>query len=208
MMNKRLVWNFEIDISDSLQIETEALDESTEMTWESRFFWHADEIIVLHGLSQAFLDLSHYQIKHKADEYYLLPDQPYNLKVRRNRLYYKPLVIKTPHIVAYGKKLDLREQKPDMLLVGTDEIDVKTMLAQIKQYHRRILVEKETLNYQFHTSPPTHLELAKINIAKTIYFSVCVESSSRILVESLTAQLLPHSTINDYVSFLQHAIIL
>lgn len=206
-MNKRLVWNFEINTAESLLIEATTMSDSTEMTWESRFFWHEHDIIILNGLSQAFLDLSHYQIKHKADEYYLLPHMPYNLKVRRNQLYYKPLIVRTPCAFAYGKKINLHEQKPDMRLAGTDNLDVKNILAQIYNQSRHVLIEKETLSYQFKTTPTTQLELSRIYLADTVYFSVCIESSSRSLVESITTQLLHNCIANDYVSFLQHALI-
>ncbi|MDP3706047.1 MAG: hypothetical protein Q8R24_09080 [Legionellaceae bacterium] len=238
-MNKRLVWNFEINSEKPLEIDDMAstiaslsltsdctlglseqvkdsetttesekttLDNATELTWESRFFWQEHEIVVLNGLNQAFLDLSHYQIKHKTDEYFLLPQLPYNLKLRRNCLYYKPLMIRTPTKFAYGKKINLHEQKEDMRLIGTDQLTVKNILSQIDNQSRRVLVEKEALSYQLQTTPTTQLELARLSFDKTIYFSVCIESSSRTLVESITPQLIPHRKASDYVSFLQQAL--
>ena len=103
IMNKRLVWNFEINSDTALQIPgTNSLVISPNR-WESRFFWTDDQIITLHGLNDSFLALSHYQIKHRQDTYYLLPDTNYNLKVRNDKLFYKPILIKNHQAVAYGK---------------------------------------------------------------------------------------------------------
>ena len=64
-------------------------------------------------------------------------------------------------------------------------------------------VEKEAFIYRFETSPKTKLELARLCIANTIYFSVCIESRSRYLVELITKQVAGEQVSSDYVSFLR-----
>lgn len=206
-MNRRFVWNFEINTDNSLQIPCQSLNEPCDMVWESRFFWHENEIITLDGLSDNFLDLSHYQIKHKADEYYLLPNLPYNLKIRRNCLYYKPLITKMPLSIAYGKKINLHEHSPTEILPCTENLNTDTLLTQIHNKSRRILVEKEVLRYQFKVTLKTQLELARLKFSNATYFSACIESPSRGLVESIAMQLFKKESTRDYVSFLQQTLV-
>ena len=57
-MNKRLIWNFEIDSTHSLQLpESNDTFSPEDPRWESRYFWPADERITLYGLSESFLEL-------------------------------------------------------------------------------------------------------------------------------------------------------
>lgn len=103
-MNKRLVWNFTINSDKPLQIPAfDTIDTCIER-WESRFFWDDTVIINLNRLDERFLELSRYKLKHRQDTYCLLPDNDYNIKRRNNQLLYKPTLMKTEHMIAYGKK--------------------------------------------------------------------------------------------------------
>ncbi len=202
-MNKRLIWNFEINSESSLTIpETCNEDEQTER-WESRFFWPEREIIVLNGLDASFLALSRYQAKHREDVYCLLPDTDYNLKIRRNQLMYKPIMMKTRHAVAYGKKINLEELQPTTSLPGAGDADASALLIQVQREGQRIHVEKEALVYRFETVPTLKLELARLYVADTTWFSVNIESRSRRLVDSLRQQMFDGQASCDYVTFLK-----
>ena len=114
-MRRRLIWNFEINGDRPLDIPAVLPVEPDTGRWESRFFWPADEIILLKGLDDSFLALSRYEAKHRQDTYCLLPDADYNIKIRRNQTLYKPMIMKTAQAVAYGKKINLEEPAPDTL---------------------------------------------------------------------------------------------
>ncbi len=202
-MNKRFIWNFEINEGKPLQIPSAINFVQTPNKWEARFFWPSDQIITLNGLDDNFLKLSNYQLKHRADTYYLLPNADYNLKIRHNQLFYKPLLMKKPLAVAYGKKIKLEENASDLELPGIDTHDITALLSHIKMNSTKISVEKEALIFQFETTPTTKIELAWLTVAKKSYFTACIESRAFSIVESIAQQLLGDKPSSDYVTFLK-----
>lgn len=202
-MNKRLVWNFEINAENPLQISSINDAEQNQARWESRFFWPDDRMITLHGLDDNFRELSRYQIKHREDTYFILPNNDYNLKLRHEKLLYKPILMKNTQAIAYGKKIKLEEQSPTTQLPGCEGKDAQTLLAQIHHEGKKIKVEKEAVIYTFGITPTTKLELAWLHVANKAYFSTSIESRSRQLVESITQQLLGDLFACDYVTFLK-----
>lgn len=203
-MNKRLVWNFEIDTSTRLHLPSSGSMVKHANHWEARFFWPDDQIIRLSGLDESFLALSQYKIKHLEDSYFLLADNDYNLKLRREELIYKPIVMKTEHAVAFGKKLHLSEQSPEMQLPACEEKNVRALIERTKKEGKKVKVEKEALIYKFNIKPSAKLELAWLKVAHKAYYSVSIESYSAQLVEVLTRQLLGDLSTSDYVSFLKN----
>ena len=202
-MNKRLVWNFEINPDIPFQQSTITNVELNEARWEARFFWPEDNIIILNGLSPDFLNLSGYDIKHKNDIYYLLPKADYNLKIRKNELYYKPILMKKSKAIAFGKKIKLSEQDKDSKLLGCEEKSVSSLLEDIKRHGKTIEINKEAISYKFLTSPATKLELSRLKVENKIYFSASIESYSRELVEITTKQLLGSVNTSDMLNFLK-----
>ena len=202
-MNKRLIWNFEINSEHPLTIPPAGHFIQSPNKWEARFFWPADQIITLRGLNDDFLKLSHYQIKHRTDTYYLLPNADYNLKIRHNQLFYKPLLMKKSLAVAYGKKMKLEEHTADLTLPGINNKDITALLSHIEKNGLKINVEKEALIYQFDTTPTTKLELAWLAVKEKSYFSVCLESGAFSIVESIANQLIGDMPTSDYVTFLK-----
>lgn len=201
-MNKRLVWNFEIGKATSLTLPN--LDTGLEEhRWESRFFWSESEIITLQGLDETFLELSRYKLKQRQDTYYLLPGADYNLKIRRQRLFYKPVLLRKAQIIAYDKKIKLEEVPPSQTLPGCAEKDVEALIARIKKEGRQINVDKEAFIYQFDLVPTTRFELARLRVEGQTYFSMSIESRSLPLVESIKEQLLGNLSPCDYVTFLR-----
>lgn len=201
-MKKRLIWNFEINPNPLLQIPSMESSKQNALHWESRFFWPGDRIITLHGLDETCLNLSNYQIKHKQDTYYLLPQGNYNIKARQEQLQYKPLLIETATALAYGKKINLQEEH-DAPLPGAEDFTAQTLIAQINLHGEKKQVEKETLTYLLATSPKIKLELARLNIVNNTYFSVSIESRAQHCVAAIAQQLLREQLPQDYVSFLR-----
>ena len=191
-LNKRLVWNFEINNDKPLILPDSPAETHTEH-WEARFFWPESESISLNGLDDSFLELSRYKIKHREDTYCLLPDMDCNFKVRRDQLQYKPIIMKLPLAIAYGKKITLEQADTDM----------QRLFARAQREGHPIVVEKEALIYQFETLPKTKLELARLCVANTTWFSVNIESASGLIVDSITRQMLGEHVACDYVTFLK-----
>ena len=90
-MIKRLVWNFELCLEKPIDFERLENGEEDVLSWEARYFWPDTAIIPIKGMSENFLDLSQYKIKHREDLYFLSPDGQSNIKKRKGSLWYKPL---------------------------------------------------------------------------------------------------------------------
>jgi hypothetical protein len=202
-MTHRLIWNFEINSQTTLNLPRSSSIRHDKPRWEARFFWTDGPIITLHGLTHHFLRLSQYKIKDRQDLYYLLPHLNYNVKRRREHLFYKPISIQYPQAIAYDKKIKLEEHDTTEPLPGCGENNAQSLLLRIQAEGKAILVEKEALISSFPTSPPTTLELARLSIDNTIYFTASIESHALSLVENISTQLLGHLPPSDYVTFLK-----
>lgn len=202
IMKKRLVWNFEINISHPLDLPRVYEKPDDDIHWESRFFWSEREMITLSGLDEHCLDLSRYTIKHRSDTYFLLPDADYNIKARKQAFIYKPLIEKTKRAVAYGKKIKL-EQHAEPIITAQGQMTPQSLIQLATTQGRSVLIEKEALIYKFDSHPNAKLELARLSLGHAIYFSVGIESRSRTLVEDLSYRLIGDVETTDYITFLK-----
>lgn len=205
-MNTRLVWNFEITKANLLNLD-DLKESPEELRWEARYFWPGDAIICLKGLDSRFLALSNYEAKHRQDCYSLLADSNFNIKQRRAQLFYKPLLQKTDLLRGYGKKINLGDYSSDLILPGST-LSAAELIRQLEHNQQQIEVAKEALIYKFPSEPVIKLELARLEISKKIYFSLCVEGRSQILVASIARQLMIREHTCDYVSFLKRTLAL
>lgn len=202
-MNKRLIWNFEINPEQDLDLPT-PLNTSPDYHWEARFFWPESAIILINGLNERFLRLEQYQIKSKHDLYFLLPEADYNIKLRREKLVYKPLLERTSSALAFGKKIKLDEDAPSTLPAKENStIDPRALLQQLHNQARKVTVEKEVLIYRFPAPLKTKLELARLLIKEQVFYSLGLESSALNVVEALSEQLIREEETSDYISFLK-----
>lgn len=192
IMNKRLVWNFEIETNHPLQIPALHTIDTCAERWESRYFWPDSAAISLNRLDDTFLELSRYKVKHRQDTYCVLPDCDYNIKRREDQLLFKPIIMKTAQAIAFGKKVNLEEP---------GSVDIS--LSRIQQHATFIEVEKEALIYRFATTPTLKLELARLRIAHATYFSLNIEAHSNALVTSIAQQIIVNQQPCDYVTFLK-----
>jgi hypothetical protein len=54
---KRFVWNFEFNIEQAFAWSDLTAVKPDELRWEARFFWPAEDIIAINGLSEEFLEV-------------------------------------------------------------------------------------------------------------------------------------------------------
>nr|HAT8715077.1 hypothetical protein [Legionella jordanis] len=201
-MNQRLFWNFEIKQESSLDWPALPSEEKDALKWEARFFWPENEIIVLHGLDEQFMDLTRYEIKRREDCYILLEDFDYNIKKRKGNLLYKPQLHMEHQIRGFAKKINLEHSAPETALPGCTVESISSLLDKL-QKGEEITVHKIALIYPFQTQPSVKLELARLHVHGKIYFTVCVEGRSFNLVRQITQHLLPGKKTVDYVNFLK-----
>ncbi len=204
-MNKRLAWNFEINSDSPLTLPSRELDLCTDSHWESRFFWQEHEIITLSGLDDLFLDLSRYKIKHHSDRYYLLPNADYNIKARRDELFYKPVIKRKRAATAFGKKVKLKDQTTDILGLNGERIEPKALILLVQNQGKSIQVDKEAIIYQFPSHTKTRLELSRLTIGGRVYYSLSAESPELAIVEHLTQHIVLNQNPLEYVTFLKNS---
>lgn len=195
-MNKRLVWNFSLDDTAPMDFSRLPQTERDDLRWETRCFWEDNQEIILYGLNDHFLDLSLYDIKRRQDSYYLIPG-PYNIKRRHNELLYKPLIQNTKNCQGFAKKINLNNCSREELPQGLEQ-EIESSAIQVD-------VEKIALIYKMATQPSLKLELARLIIKNTVYFSACIEGRSKILVQTISQSLFNNHGSEDYVHFLKKA---
>lgn len=222
-MKKRLVWNFEVHCDNSLALAVKNTYVKEALRWEFRYFWPETEMICLYGLGEPLLALSQYEVKHRQDQYYFLPDQPLNLKERRGEIVYKPLLEANKWACAYGKKIKLTEGGG--LLDSSSGLTHQSLLRQITTKSRVFSIEKEVLIYPIskamlktHISKPdreheeneweaivkSKLELTRLSVLNQIYFSLCIEARSKQMVLDLSKKILGQRQAScDYIHFIQ-----
>lgn len=206
-MNTRLVWNFEINQNNLLNLENLNADRE-EIRWEARYFWPGDTIICLNGLDNRFLTLSNYEIKLRPDRYALLTNHNFNIKQRRMQWLYKPLLAEAEGMRGYGKKIDLANCLADEILPGSNGVRAQDLLEQIDNHLTTVELVKEALIYKFPSEPTIKLELARLKLDESVYFSLCVEGRSQFLVSLIAKHLLGTQVSCDYVSFLKQSLAL
>jgi hypothetical protein len=202
-MNKRLVWNFEINVSKRSNIEQLLSQEQELIRWEARYFWPEDTIITLHGLSSSILNLAHFQIKERHDSYYLLPQRHLNIKKRDEKLLYKPLLNQKNHCYGFGKKINLMDISTEQALPSCPLMKAGDLLNLVQSHGEIIEVNKVALIYKFACSPTIKLELSRLIINKETYFSASIEGRSYYLVTQLCHLLMKQQISCDYITFLQ-----
>ena len=205
-MTQRLVWNFECSTTKKLLLNLPQEKQSNDLKWESRFFWPDDHIINLTTIDDALLELTNYQQKQKQDCYYLLPKHQYNIKRRRNQLWYKPLVQHSEYVLGFGAKINLDQEDTAQKTTVNDKLMLHKIIQKTQKKGIEVLVKKESFTYKFPVKPIIKLELARIEINGTIYFSACVEGKSRHLVEVISEGLFGKQSSSDYVTFLKQII--
>lgn len=202
-MNKRLVWNFEINNTHPLELTDMPAEEPSSYRAEIRYFWKDDTNIVLHGLNDNFLNLALYKVKERQDRYYVIPNRTYNIKERRSELLFKPLIQSIDGLQEFAKKINLSQQPSMTMLPGLSPVTTQELLELVDNNSSPIHVTKTALLYKFATQPTIKLELSRLMIANTCYFSACLEGNSPNLVTLINKHLFKDETSSDYVQFLK-----
>lgn len=202
-MNKRLVWNFEINDECSLDLVDIPVEEPSLWRAEIRYFWEDKQGITLHGLNNDFLNLARYKIKERQDRYYLIPNHACNIKERRGELLFKPLMQNTGGLQEFAKKINLSQHPSRSMLPGLSSLYTQELLELVDAQSSQIYVEKTALIYKFATQPVIKLELSRLTIADTCYFSACLEGNSKKLITLINNHLFKDEIACDYVHFLK-----
>lgn len=180
MKNKRLFWNFEYQHTQNFNLDQ--INTNTETSnWEVRYFWQENEIIELTSLPENCFELSRYIAKHRVDEYIINPNNNDNIKIRKNRLVYKPLLAKHGDLYHFGKKIPQN--------INTTQ-------------YPHIVVHKETLHYK--CSSDTRLEFTRFCLGDNIFFSFAITSVHAEIVEQIRKHVNPHGLSCSYIEFLKN----
>lgn len=186
----RLFWNFEYHSAHQLPDLFTFPENENKAAWEVRYFWPANQIISLQALPTHIFELSRYKIKHQSDKYILIPHKNYNIKIRKKKLLYKPILQSHQGVYQFGKKQQLDEAASEQLGLNI-------------QTHQHLLVLKETLLYPLTNSASSRLEFTRLNINQTIFFSFAIQSPEYEPIELLLKNIQPSGSPMPYVTFLQ-----
>lgn len=205
-MNRRLVWNFEFAPTVTPLPSTCFMEQKSEgQKWEIRFFWPDDETVILNTLDNSLLDLANYQLKHREDYYYLLPDGNHNIKRRRDELLYKPLLKKEKQAMGFGAKININTLEAHTPSTSPVDAQLEELAERVMKNGVEVYVKKEAFIYKFPTKPKVKLELARLEVHNKIYLSACIEGKSLNLVETIAEHLLGKRISCDYVTFLKNS---
>lgn len=200
---QRLVWNFEFSSGQTIPLTTLGNYVQDKLKWEKRYFWPEDQIIRLNSIDNSLLNLANYQQKHKEDYYYLLPDSDHNIKRRRNELLYKPVIKQSGSALGFGAKINLEDTQYVSSQNNIDPMNLQDLFKKVKKKGIVVFVKKEAFVFKFPTIPTVKLELARLEVNNTVYFSACVEGRSLNLVETISELLFGNQASFEYVTFLK-----
>lgn len=200
---QRLVWNFEFSSGQTIPLTTLGNYVQDKLKWEKRYFWPEDQIIRLNSIDNSLLNLANYQQKHKEDYYYLLPDSDHNIKRRRNELLYKPVIKQSGSALGFGAKINLEDTQYVSSQDNIDPMNLQDLFKKVKKKGIVVFVKKEAFVFKFPTIPTVKLELARLEVNNTVYFSACVEGRSLNLVETISELLFGNQASFEYVTFLK-----
>lgn len=177
--------------------------------FEQRFFWPAERAITLNGLSHEALWFSSYEFETHEDSYILFPDNR-NIKFRKKKMHYKPLLKIENNTASYGTKCKyhLLKQRDELsqLIEGTllSEFDTK---SQVKTYFRQNYnvcdVYKETLTLNLISTLQFSIEFSRLKANDRLFHSLVVESYQADLVDTVVKHLGITQKPQDYISFLK-----
>jgi len=206
-MNHNLVWNFSLADATLLKHEFNTVS-GNEEKWEKRFFWPANEKVILMNLGFDFLNFSHYKFTIHKDCYLPSEQNDNNIKIRKNKCHFKPQIKQVSDCYCYAKKQKFNLEKLTdwqalaLLLPELQKWNQKEPLAEyLKKSLNPVHVYKEAFIHQF--APKVKLELSRITINDCHYLSVCIESKMQYDTERLASLILPNDTSTNYINFLK-----
>ena len=125
-----------------------------------------------------------------------------NIKQRRQSLVYKPLIKEEKGYFGFAKKVELTASSFDRDLPGIPALSEQNLL-HLTASCQTVDIKKIAFVWKFNTQPKIKLELSRLSIKDTIFFSVCIEGRSLHLVQEISYCLLRCRPTENYIQFLK-----
>jgi hypothetical protein len=210
-MNHPFVWYFALNIDDTPSISAINLNDypiEDDRKWEKRFFFTDKETIILNGLSFDYLNLNTYTFKTHKDCYLLTPTHDINLKIRHDKFIVKPQVAIVDNCYCYSKKekFNLPQEYAFLARVLPDckhVDDIKALTRHFDSHYQKINVFKDALIHHLDKKSKVKFELSRLTINKSYYYSLCIETKNKQLLELLAKSMVPKNSASNYVHFLK-----
>ncbi len=195
-------------------LESSTKDHEANIVWEWRCFWPNCADPVQLKLS-SFSSLKYFQSLTLEDVYVLVDRKSLNLKVRGDKLAYKPLIEQDEGLLAYGKKkkfsfplkwADIYSYFPRLRLTSKFCNSLAYFLVQLRQDNYDIhLVTFQKKVYRCKIKPKLQLELSQFELNHRGWFSLCLEGNSYYQVKQEIKNILKEKTgeVMGYVEFLE-----
>ncbi len=209
MASYPLIWQFQSDGSQPADAESLSDKIKNIKQWEARFFWREDESIILSHLDEDALYLKNYKHESKIDTY-VLDEHNRNIKLREDKLHFKPLLTKEDSLTCYEKKqkfiplkdyMEIRTLLPK--LPKTQPHSINEFNEWLLEHYQLINVEKESYLYKIKKDSKTRFELSKLIINDALYYSLVVESRLKEHTLTIKKALNINATAVDYIQFLK-----
>lgn len=207
------IWKFKFELQSEPCWQQWPIVHSTEQVekhYEMRFFWPESQSICLKGFSKNELWLSPYQMEVHQDSYLMLADER-NIKFRKKKLHYKPLLQEEGNVICYAnkQKYHLLKQQSEIIKLLT-AVPPATDLKQLKQVKQWLYsqyticdVHKETLSLVLIPENQLTLEFSRIACCGTYYHSLVIESTRQPQVEQMAQALGVEQEPKTYINFLK-----
>lgn len=160
------------------------------------------------GFSLEQLKLSQYEFEAKTDNYLLLSDDR-NIKYRKKKLHYKPLVEQKQGAMIYGQKHKyhlIKQQRDVFCLLDVQNApemqNNEAMTDWLKAHFNICMINKESLTLKL-PMDDLSIELSRLLIGSSVFYSLVVESLVLSTVNKSVAALGISPPPQDYVSFLK-----
>lgn len=187
----------------------------THCKYEQRFFWQDHHKTITCHFFDPHITQSNYSVERNKDYYLMLPNKQ-NIKIRKDKMHYKPIV---SH---HGSTISFAPKKKYHLIKDYDEISQilsidlsadyleKRHRQKSKPYRKSILklipsikVKKDRVIFEPFPFSDLNVEFSRLLIRKKTYYSCVVEASSLPLVEHIVDSLQIHQDPMSYITFLQ-----
>lgn len=204
MPNTRLVWNFELgtqSITDPSRQITAQLGLPEDARCEYRLFYPQDTVITL-PLPAEFEHFSNWDYKERRDTYYLIPAQHLNIKSRKDKLVYKPLLKEQDNILWFAPKQRL--DKSDFVsTLSSIPADLEARLHWLEKEATTVVVEKDAFITELYQGQLL-FEVAKLRFDKRTFYTVGLEATPSLSLSELIP-LLDHrkASAQHYIAFLK-----
>jgi hypothetical protein len=194
--------------------DVEVIPKKQQIGWEWRSFWPEDcSPIPVHLVPFPISSLNDFESITFQDTYISIKKSLLNLKIRKEKLVYKPVIEKYDYLLAFSPKKkfpfplgwkELYSLFPRLLYYKGVILSPHDLVLCLQESHYQsclISLQKNTCRYEI--TEDLRLELSQIMVHDQLWYSVCIESLSITQVRECADLMIPQKgKLMGYAEFL------